>query len=141
MTYKKELRKKAFFQSGTKDDRKKFHDCLKAINELKKIESEKVISKTALHQEKSCNKNHRKFSKKVINCSLNTPEQQVGFSVVEANVYYPLTYAHSPSLDMTPAADPLNWFPNIPVDPTSGQNYTPFNADPIRPQDIRSKKI
>ena len=99
VTCKKELRKKTFSQSGTKEDRKKFHDCLKAINELKKIESEKVISKTALHQEKSCNKNHRKFSKKVINCSLNTPEQQVGFSLDEGNVYYPRTYAHPPPLE------------------------------------------
>ena len=94
MTYKKELRKKAFFQSGTKDDRKKFHDCLKAIRELKKIKSKKVVSKTALHQEKNFNKNRWKFPKKVINGSLNTPEQQVGFSVDEANVYYPRTYSH-----------------------------------------------
>ena len=65
VTYKKELRKKAFFQSGTKDDRKKFHDCLKAIRELKKIKSEKVVSKTALHQEKSFNKNRWKFAKKL----------------------------------------------------------------------------
>ena len=89
MTYKKELRKKAFSKSDTQD-RKTFHDCLKAIRELKKVK--KLL--------------HWKFYKKVINGSLNTPEQQVGF-------------------------------PNIPVDPTSGQNYTPFYTDPIRPKDIR----
>ena len=53
----------------------------------------------------------------VINVSLNTPEQQVGFSVDEANVYYSRTYSQ----------------------PTSAQNYSPFNTDPINPNDIREK--
>ena len=43
---KKVLRKKAFSRAGTDEDRKKFHFCLKALSELRKVEKRRLLLKT-----------------------------------------------------------------------------------------------
>ena len=114
----------------------KFHDCLKAIKHLKKKQEEKEKQKTSLHQEKTFNKNRWKFSKKAVSGNLDQDIKEVGFSCEEANRYYPNTYSTPPPFDTSPTC-PLNWFPHLPVNPTSS-SYTPFNTQPLRPKDIKN---
>ena len=89
--YKKVLRKQAFARNGTKEQKNKFHDCLRAIKHLKQKQADKEKQKTSLHQENMFNKNRWKFAKNAVNGTLDKDDKQVGFSLDEANRYYPNT--------------------------------------------------
>lgn len=131
----KQLRKKAFSNGGTKEDRIEFHNCLKAINNLRKKERDKEIAKKSQHQEKLFNKNRWDFSRKVCRGELGKQEPEVGFNLGTADTYYRNTYSSPVPLDISPDG-PLHWFPSIQIHPES-ETFVPFNCSPFRPKDIK----
>ena len=66
----KRLRKKAFSRAGTDEDRKKFHSCLKAISELRKVEKKKTPSENYHPTEKNVSQIRWDFSKQAVKGSL-----------------------------------------------------------------------
>ena len=77
--HKKTLRKEAFGNHPDPAKRRQFHECLKAINDLKKREKLKLQNKTAIFQEKQFNKNRWKFSKKIVSGTFGCEEKNPTF--------------------------------------------------------------
>ena len=77
---KKELRKKAFANNATEDDRKRFRACLRAICDLKKAENKKQLLKTSQHQESLYFKNKWDFAKNACKGTLGSTLDPPGFS-------------------------------------------------------------
>ena len=100
---KKVLRKKAFSVDGTQEERKQFHECLRAISYFKRQLSEKAKQKTSLHQEKQFNKNRWKFVKQAVNGTLGkekkliciTPPSTVALPLLTPPTQAPFTGSHT----------------------------------------------
>ena len=130
---KKVLRKKAFSRAGTDEDRKKFHSCLKAISELKKVEKRRLLLKTTTHQEKMFHKNRWEFSKQAVKGSLLQEKLKPTFDLGFANTYYSEKYSTPGIIDL----NNLNWFPFLSITHES-PNFEPFNCEPLRPKDVKN---
>ena len=120
------LRKKAFGRDGTKDDKKRFYEAVKAVSELKKKAKKKEEIKTAKWQEDLYFKNKWEFAKHACNGTIGSKSQPPGFSKAEADTYYPQHYSIPKEIDFTS----LNWFPYLPD--SQNDSFEGFNLDPIK---------
>ena len=131
---KKVFRKKAFSRAVTDEDRKKFHSCLKAINELRKVEKRRLLLKTTTHEEKMFHKNRWEFSKQAVKGSLLQEELKPTFDLGFANDYYPEKYSSPGITDL----NNLNWSNlNFLSITQESPNFEPFNCEPLRPKDVK----
>jgi hypothetical protein len=129
---KKTLRKEAFKKDADPSKRKQFHNCLKALNDLKHREKIKSQNKTAVFQEKQFNKNRWKFSKQVVNGTFGSDEKQPSFNKAAADDFYPRTYSVPKVINL----ENLNWITQTGIAPDS-PDFAPFDNTPIKPKDIK----
>ena len=125
---KNTLRKKAFSPSGTDEDRKAFHDAIKTVSYLKKMERKKNKEKQTEFEEKQFLNNFWSFAKRCAEGRISTDPARPTFGEAAANKYYPNKYSVASHIDTTN----LNWFPYIDAD----RAFT-FDMSPIRPRDIK----
>ena len=126
---KNKLRKQAK-QSKTPEDRKKFHQAIRAHNYIVKQEKLKDKHKTVQYQESLYHKDFWSFSKSVCTGHFGQDQVYPGFDVTAANNYYPNKYSSTVPL----ATENLHWFPYL----SSRGHQTSFNLSPILPRDIRN---
>ena len=129
---KKSLRKEAFKDGGNTEKQKAFHECLKALSELKKRERHDAQMKTTAHQEKLFHKNRFQLARNAVNDSLNKESIQPTFTKAMADQYYPATYSQPKQINLPD----LHWFPPQLSSPDS-ETFQPFDNSPIRPRDVR----
>ena len=77
---KRTLRKEAFKKDADRNKVKQFHECLKAISDLKNHEKRLAESKSALFQEKQFHKNRWSFSKQIVNGTFGKDKKEPTFS-------------------------------------------------------------
>ena len=127
-TLKKHLRKEAFREGANPEKKKEFHNCLKAISELKKREKHLNDIKTGAFQEQKFHKNKFKFAKEVSNGTFGEDNIQPTFSKTKGNEFYPATYSVPRQINLPD----LHWFPPLP--PLVSQ----FDNSPFKPKDVRN---
>ena len=130
---KKTLKKKAQGKDATENDFRHFRAALKAVSDLRKAERKRELMKTSHHQEEMFFKNKWEFSKKATQGTLDKVPENPSFSKADADIFYPETYSQAKTVDLSQ----LNWFPNLPTDPTN-ENFKEFSLDPIRPKDVKN---
>ncbi len=126
---KNKLRTKAFRRDSTTDDRKRFYDCLRTYDFMKKQQDINSENRNANYEEKKYRSNFWTFSKNVVNDCLYSKPQFPTFSKETADKFFTERYENPTYLDPTQ----LNWFPYIPVTLNSE-----FNLDSIKPKDIKN---
>ncbi|KAI8512078.1 hypothetical protein Bbelb_111780 [Branchiostoma belcheri] len=129
---KNKLRKKAFREGATPEDRKAFRDAIKTYSFLKRQQKRKETTKSAAHQEKEYHKNFWKFAAKCAKGQLDIPPIKPAFSLDYANEYYNNKYSNPTRVDF----NKLFWFPHLPVGDQTLE--TTFDMSPIRPKDIKA---
>eukprot|EP00057_Strongylocentrotus_purpuratus_P029921 XP_780226.4 PREDICTED: uncharacterized protein LOC574749 [Strongylocentrotus purpuratus] len=125
---KNRLRRRAFRQSSSKEDRDMFHAALATYTHLKKRRDEQTCERNAQHEERCFKRNFWDYSKKIVKDSLYSRSATPTCSADTANDYFKSRYESPSSVD--PSS--LSWIPPL-KNPISD-----FNTDPIRPKDVKN---
>ena len=125
---KNRLRRRAFRQSSSKEDRDMFHAALATYTHLKKRRDEQTCERNAQHEERCFKRNFWDYSKKIVKDSLYSRSAMPTCSADTANDYFKSRYESPSSVD--PSS--LSWIPPL-KNPISD-----FNTDPIRPKDVKN---
>ena len=126
---KNKLRTKAFKRNSTEDDRKKFYDCLRTYDYLKKQNDVNTEKRNATYEEKKYKSNFWSFGKNVVNDEIYSTPKYPSFSKETADTFFPERYERPTPID--PSA--LNWFPYIPEKLSSD-----FDLNCVKPKDIKN---
>lgn len=126
---KNKLRRKAFTNTSTPDDRSNFFDALHAYNILRNDQKKNDIRRSTARDEKHFRSNFWDFSKKLSTGTLHGDQPRPSFLQSTADDHFASRYGSFSPLDLSK----LNWIPH----PHSQETSSPFNLDPIRPVDVR----
>ena len=126
---KNQLRRKAYGKNGTVQDRKAFHDAVRAVSHFTKEHKKSQKQKSAALHEKKYKENFYDYSKQICNGSFGSECIKPQYSKHLADQYYPPKYSKPAQIDFSQ----LDWLPDI----QANQKQKSFDMSSVRPKTVK----